>query len=62
MTVVIVAMLFVTLIAAAVVVYVAYPHRGEQLPYVPKLGEAMGKAVEALPTLDDDAAPAGRRR
>jgi len=41
------------LIAAAVAVYVAYPHRGEQIPVVPQLGDAMRKGVDALPTLED---------
>ena len=41
------------LVAGAVAVYVAYPHRGEQLPVVPQLGEAMRKSVDALPTLED---------
>ena len=63
MTFVIVAMLFVTLLAVGVVAYVAYPHRGEEMPYVPQLGKAMGRAVDALPTLDEEAAAAaGRRR
>lgn len=65
MTVVVVSMLIVTLIAGAVVAYVAFPHRGEQMPVVPKLGEAMGKAVDAMPTLDETAEPVelvGRRR
>ena len=62
MTAVIISMLLVTLLAGAVVAYVAYPHRGEEMPYVPQVGEAMSKAVEALPTLDEDAEPVGRRR
>ena len=33
--------------------YVAYPHRGEELPVVPQLGDAMRKGVDALPTLED---------
>ena len=41
------------LVAAAVAVYVAYPHRGEDLPVVPQLGDAMRKGVDALPTLED---------
>ena len=43
---------FGVLVAAAVVVYVAYPHRGEAVPVVPQLGDAMKKGVEALPTLE----------
>ena len=41
------------LVAGAVAVYVAYPHRGEQIPVVPQLGDAMRKGVDALPTLED---------
>ena len=42
------------LVAAAVAVYVAYPHRGEQIPVVPQLGDAMRKGVDSLPTLSSD--------
>jgi hypothetical protein len=41
------------LVAAGVAVYVAYPHRGEELPVAPQLGEAMRKGVDALPVLED---------
>ena len=34
-------------------VYVAYPHRGEEMPVAPQLGNAMRKGVDALPTLED---------
>lgn len=44
---------FGLLVAAAVVLYVAYPHRGEKLPVVPQLGDAMRKGADALPTLED---------
>ena len=43
------------ILAGTVIVYVAYPHRGEELPKVPWLGDVMGKAVEQLPTLDNTA-------
>lgn len=52
MTAIVIAMLVIVVIAAVVVLYVAYPHRGEELPVAPKLGEAMSKAVEALPTVE----------
>ncbi len=61
MTSIIVAMIVIVAIAAAVVVYVAYPHRGERLPVVPILGDAMRKSVDALPTVaveDVDRLPA----
>lgn len=50
---VLLSMLIVVAIAAAVVIYVAYPHRGETLPVVPKLGKAMRDAVNRAPTLDN---------
>ena len=37
------------LVAGAVAVYVAYPHRGEEMPVVPQLGDAMRKGVDSLP-------------
>ena len=46
-------MTFGVLLAAGVAAYVAYPHRGEELPVVPQLGEAMRKGVDALPTVED---------
>ncbi len=54
-------MLFVALavllslaISGVVALYVAYPHRGEQMPVVPWLGEAMERAADAAPVLEDD--------
>jgi hypothetical protein len=41
------------LVAGAVAVYVAYPHRGEEMPVAPQIGAAMRKGVDALPTLED---------
>ena len=41
------------LVAAAVAVYVAYPHRGRKVPVAPQVGDAMRKGVDALPTLED---------
>ena len=42
------------LVAAAVIVYVAYPHRGEDVPYVPAIGDAMKQAAGAIPVLDEE--------
>lgn len=44
------AMLSILVLAAGVVVYVAFPHRGEPMPVTPWLGQALGRAVESLPT------------
>lgn len=53
MFVIIFSMLLVLVVSATVVGYVAYPHRGEEMPYVPQLGDAMRKGVDSLPTLED---------
>jgi hypothetical protein len=47
------AMLGIVLLAGLVVLYVAYPHRGEAVPTAPWVGEAMRRGVELLPTLDN---------
>jgi hypothetical protein len=54
-------MLFVALaivlslaVSAVVALYVAYPGRGEQMPVVPWLGDALGRAVDSAPVLADD--------
>lgn len=57
---VVIAMLVVLAVAGLVVVYVAYPHRGEEVPAAPWLGEAMTRATEAAPVLEqeyDDSRP-----
>jgi hypothetical protein len=48
------AVLLSLVVSAAVALYVAYPHRGERMPVVPWLGDAMGRAVDAAPVLEDD--------
>jgi len=60
-------MLFVVLtllvslvLAAGIALYVAFPHRGEDVPAASWLGRAMRKGVESLPTLDDTEDPAVR--
>ncbi|ABL82773.1 MULTISPECIES: hypothetical protein [unclassified Nocardioides] len=48
---VVVVMILILVLAGLVVVYVAYPHRGEDVPAAPWLGEAMARAVDAAPTI-----------
>ena len=48
------AMLVILAVAGLVVVYVAYPHRGEQVPNAPWVGEALQRTVDAVPTLSVD--------
>jgi hypothetical protein len=45
-----IAMLAIVVLAAAVVAYVAFPHRGEPMPGVPWLGRAMSRVRRSLPT------------
>jgi hypothetical protein len=47
------AMLAIVLLAGIIVLYVAFPHRGERMPHVPWVGDALRKGVEKLPTLDN---------
>jgi hydrogenase-4 membrane subunit HyfE len=46
-------MLGIVVLAVLVVVYVAFPHRGHEVPLAPGVGEAMRKGVNLLPTLDN---------
>jgi hypothetical protein len=41
-------MLVILLAAGAVVVYVAFPHRGEEVPGAPWLGDALHRGVETV--------------
>lgn len=56
MLVIVLTMVVIVLLAAGVVVYVAYPHRGEDVPKASWLGTAMHRAADRLPTLDDSEA------
>jgi hypothetical protein len=62
MLVVALVMLVIIAIAALVVAFVAFPHRGEELPAAPWLGEAMSRAAGAMPTIDGDHAEHGPTR
>ena len=49
---VVISMLAILAIAGLVVLYVAYPHRGEDVPAAPWLGTAMSRATDAAPVLE----------
>lgn len=53
MVFIIIAMLVIVLVAALVVTFVAFPHRGEEVPGAPWLGDAMNQAADAIPTIQD---------
>jgi hypothetical protein len=48
MVVLVLLMLLILLAAGAVVLYVAYPHRGEDVPVAPWLGEAIRRPVHLV--------------
>ena len=54
MTQIVVAMVVIVLLAGVVVVYVAFPHRGEDLPGAPWLGRLMRKGARSLPTVEPE--------
>jgi hypothetical protein len=51
----VVAMLVTLVLAGLVVVYVAYPHRGEDVPYAGWLGRLLHRGAQTVPTLDNTA-------
>lgn len=55
MVVLVLLMLAILLVATAVVIYVAYPHRGEDVPVAPWIGDAMQRGVETVGSLANPA-------
>ena len=53
MVVVVVTMVLILAVAALVTAYVAFPHRGERLPALPWLGQAMARAADAAPVIEE---------
>ena len=47
------AMLGIIALAGLIALYVAYPHRGEDVPNALWIGQAMRRGVNRLPTLDN---------
>ena len=48
-----IAMLVILVVSGLVVTYVAFPHRGEEVPGAQWLGDAMSRANDRLPKLQD---------
>ena len=59
---IVLAMLAIVALACLVVVYVAFPHRGADVPTVPWVGRAMRRGVKRLPTVDNLDDPDRRER
>lgn len=51
MLVIVFVMLVIVVTAGLVLVYAAFPHRGQDVPAVPWLGEAMERATDAMPVV-----------
>lgn len=47
-------MFLILVLAALVGAFAAFTHRGADVPAVPWVGDALGRAVAAVPTLSDD--------
>ena len=56
---IVISMVVIVVLAGLVVTFVAFPHRGEEVPGASWLGDSMNRAVDVLPTLDNTC---GRRR
>ena len=54
MLTIVIIMLVILAVATAVMVCAAFPRRGEDVPGVPWLGDAMSRAADAFPVIDDD--------
>jgi len=52
---ILISMLVILAVAGLVVMFVAFPHRGEEIPGAAWLGDGMAKAVDAMPTIDPEA-------
>lgn len=50
---IVITMLVIVGVAGLVVAFVAFPHRGEEVPGAPWLGDSMNRATGALPTISD---------
>ncbi len=48
---IVVVLLLALALAAATLFYVAFPYRGAETPVTPRLGEALRRGVDSLPTL-----------
>ncbi len=60
MILIVLAMLAIVMLAASVVLFVAFPQRGQQVPHAPWLDQAMQKVVGVLPTpLEPEDPPRG---
>jgi hypothetical protein len=50
---IVISMVVIVALAGLIVTFVAFPHRGEEVPGASWLGDTMNRAVDAMPTLDN---------
>lgn len=63
MLIIVFVMLVILVLCGLIVTFVAFPHRGEEVPAAPWLGEAMARAADAVPTIaGEDAQPPAPRK
>ena len=51
---IIVTMAVILALCGVIAVFVAFPHRGEPLPGAPWLGDAMSRAADSVPVLEEE--------
>ncbi|CAN5628760.1 hypothetical protein BH11ACT8_BH11ACT8_31390 [soil metagenome] len=54
MTIIVVTMIVILAIAAAALAFAAFTDRGEPVPGLPWLGDALRRAADAVPTVKED--------
>jgi hypothetical protein len=52
MGLIVVVLVLALVLALAVIVYAAYPYRGEETPVSPRVGRALKRGVESMPTIE----------
>lgn len=50
---IVITMVVIVGVAALVVTFVAFPHRGEEIPGASWIGETMNRAAGSMPTISD---------
>lgn len=54
MVFIVVMMAVILALCGVIAAYVAFPHRGEELPGAPWLGDVMSRAAEAMPLIEEE--------
>ena len=54
MVFIVVMMAVILALCGVIAAYVAFPHRGEELPGAPWLGDVMARAADAMPLLEEE--------